>query len=229
MTTRSRYGFTIILAAGVIGLGYLMASGPRNVVPLSPASGPSPDLLRQILADANAPVVGNTAGAVTVVEFFDYRCPYCRALRPVLENLMAQDRRVRLVFKEWPIFGGASVTAARFALAARWQGKYVAVHKAIFGLPSAMDAASIRQAAMEAGADMARLDRDLAAHRGEIDMELARVADEARALGFQGTPGLIVGTMAVPGALGASELARLIDQLAQNGRRRNPGSAGTAF
>lgn len=216
MTTRSRFGFAIILAAGVIGLGYLMASGPRNVVPLSPAAGPLPDLLRQILADANAPMVGNAAGAVTVVEFFDYRCPYCRVLWPVLQSIVAQDRRVRLVFKEWPIFGGASVTAARTALAAQWQGKYAAVHNAIFGLPSTTDAASIRQAAMEAGADMARLDRDLAAHRGEIDVELARVADEARALGFQGTPDLIVGTMAVPGVLGASELARLVDQAAQN-------------
>ncbi len=212
---RPRYGLPIILAAGVIGLGYLMASGPRNVVPLSPAAGPSPDLLRQIQNDPNAPVVGNEAGAVTVVEFFDYRCPYCRILQPALETLVAKDRRVRLVLKEWPIFGGASVAAARVALAAQWQGKYPAVHKALFGLPRTMDAAAIRQAALEAGADMAQLDRDLAAHRGEIDVELIRVAGEAHALGFQGTPGLVVGTMAVPGTLTATELGRLVDQAAK--------------
>ncbi len=215
MTGRSRYGLPILLAAGVIGLGYLMASSPRSVVSLSPAAGPSPELLRQIQSDPNAPVIGNKAGAVTVVEFFDYRCPYCRILQPALETLVANDRRVRLVLKEWPIFGGASVAAARVALAAQWQGKYAAVHKALFSLPRTMDDAAIRQAAMEAGADMAQLDRDLAAHRGEIDTELTRAAGEAHALGFQGTPGLVVGTVAVPGTLTAADLGRLVDQAAK--------------
>ena len=153
-------------------------------------------------------------GPVTVAEFFDYRCPYCRIMQPTLDALVAKDRRVRLVAKEWPIFGGQSVTAARVALASQWQGKYAAVHKAFFALPRTMDEASIRQAAASVGVDMARLDRDLAARGREIDAELATVDREARALGFQGTPGFVVGTLVAPGAIPAAGLDDMVNRAA---------------
>lgn len=153
-------------------------------------------------------------GAVTVSEFFDYRCPYCRMMQPTLDALVAKDHRVRLVAKEWPIFGGASVTAARVALASQWQGKYAAVHQALFKLPRTMDAASIREAVAATGVDMARLDRDLVAHGREIDAELAIVDHEARALGFQGTPGFVVGTLIAPGAIPAATLDDMVNRAA---------------
>jgi protein-disulfide isomerase len=74
---------------------------------------------------------------VTVVEFFDYRCPCCRIMEPRLHELLTEDPSVRLVLKDWPIFGGMSVYAAQVAIAAGWQGKYAPVHDALFTLPRA--------------------------------------------------------------------------------------------
>lgn len=136
-------------------------------------------------------------------------------MQPTLDALVAKDKRVRLVTKEWPIFGGPSVTAARVALAAQWQGKYAAVHDALFKLPRTMDEASIRTAAVSAGVDMTRLDRDLASRGKEIDAELATVDREARSLGFQGTPGFVIGTLIALGAIPAAELDDMINRAAK--------------
>jgi len=153
-------------------------------------------------------------GTVTVVEFFDYRCPYCRVMQPRLEALAAKDKRVRILFKDWPVFGGVSVSAARVALAAQFQGKYLAVQKALFALLRTMDEAALRGAVAGAGVDMAQLDRDLTVRSAAIDASLARTGEEARAIGFQGTPGLVVGAMVMPGALTDVELQRLVNQAA---------------
>ncbi|MDE2516608.1 MAG: DsbA family protein [Rhodospirillales bacterium] len=209
-----------ILVALAAGLGYQLAA----TSPLAPpadaagsdgagsgapggAAGPN---VAGLLDDAASPVVGNPAGRVSMVEFFDYRCPYCRAMQPAITALLAQDKSVRLVLKEWPIFGGVSIYAAKVALAANWQGKFLAVHDAIFALPRPMDQASVRAAAAKAGVDMARLDRDLKQRDGELDAALARNQREARALGFQGTPGLVIGRVVVPGALSEADLRHLV-------------------
>jgi protein-disulfide isomerase len=86
--------------------------------------------LEQLPVFVAVSVLGNPRGAVTVVEFFDYRCPYCRIMEPRLHELLTQDKSVRLVLKDWPIFGGVSVYAAQVAIAAGWQGKYAPVHDA---------------------------------------------------------------------------------------------------
>lgn len=164
--------------------------------------------------DPNTPAAGNSLGAITVTEFFDYRCPYCRTMQPVLEKLVAKDRRVRLVFKDWPIFGGVSIYAARVAIASQWQGKYAAVHKALFALPRAMDEAAVRKAVLDTGVELAQLDRDLAARGAEIESALNRTSEEAHAIGFRGTPGFVVGSMAMPGALSESQMAALVNQAA---------------
>lgn len=218
---RRGIGTTVVLGVLGVGVAYEMAAQAPPL--LSSASAASiPDAIASSIGDdKGAPVGGNPLGSVTIAEFFDYRCPYCRIMQPTLDALVARDRRVRIVFKEWPIFGGASVTASRVALAASWQGKYAAVHAALFKLPRTMDEAAIRQAAAEAGVDMARLDRDLASRGKEIDAELARVNGEARALGFQGTPGFVIGSLVAPGAVPASELSKLVDRAAQNPPRPN--------
>jgi protein-disulfide isomerase len=149
---------------------------------------------------------------VTVVEFFDYRCPYCRIMEPRLRELVTQDKSVRLVLKDWPIFGGMSVYAAQAAIAAGWQGKYAPVHDALFTLPRTMDRDAVRIAARRAGVDLAQLDRDLSARGAEIDRILGKTDVEARTLQLQGTPGFVIGHSLVPGALSLEDLEHLVAQ-----------------
>ena len=211
---RTRTGAWIVTAVLAVGLAWRMASeAPALMSTASAAALPTP-IAQAIGTDAAAPTEGNPLGAVTVAEFFDYRCPYCRIMEPRIAALIARDHRVRLVLKEWPIFGGPSVTAARIALAASWQGKFAAVHQAFFNLPRTMDEAAIRAAAAVAGVDMARLDSDMASRGGEIDAELARADKEAHAIGLQGTPGLVIGTLIAPGALPPEELDKLVSRAA---------------
>ena len=215
-TPRSGVAAVIVVALAAGGLAYEMAMQSQSLVTAAAAaSGLSASLMKRIETDANTPIGGNSLGSVTITEFFDYRCPYCRMMEPTLDAVVGQDRRVRLVFKEWPIFGGASVEASRVALAAQWQGKYVAVHRALFSLPRAMDDAAIRQAAAGAGVDMTRLDSDMATRGKEIDAALATVDSEARRIGFQGTPGFVIGNIVAPGAIPKAEMTKLIDDAAR--------------
>jgi protein-disulfide isomerase len=93
--------------------------------------------------DPNAPVLGNPEGDVTVVEFFDYNCPYCRRAKPEIEALLEADANVRLVYREWPILGEGSVFAARAALAAREQGLYEEFHWAMMGMNGRAEESSV--------------------------------------------------------------------------------------
>ncbi len=213
---RTRIGAVLVIGVLAAGLAWQMAAQPSPLVSPASAANVPQAIAKSIGSDPDAPVAGNPLGSVTVSEFFDYRCPYCRMMQPTLAALVAKDKRVRLVAKEWPIFGGPSVTAARVALAAQWQGKYAAVHDALFKLPRTMDEDSIRAAAASAGVDMARLDRDLASRSKEIDAELATVDREARSLGFQGTPGFVIGTLIAPGAIPAAGLDDMVNRAAKN-------------
>jgi len=214
MISRRNLGTAAVLASAAIGFAYeVAAQAPHAALPAQAEALPA-DLLRRMQEDPNTPTAGNSLGAVTITEFFDYRCPYCRTMQAVLEKLVAKDRRVRLVLKDWPIFGGISIYAARVAIASQWQGKYAAVHKALFALPRAMDEAAVRKAALDTGVDLAQLDRDLAARGSEIESALNRTSEEAHAIGFRGTPGFVVGSMAMPGALTESQMAALVNQAA---------------
>ena len=163
-----------ILLLGAIGaIGAAAVRAPSTVT--NPAASDSSSVRADdLLHDPNSPVLGNPRGAVTVVEFFDYRCPYCRIMEPRLRELVTQDKSVRLVLKDWPIFGGMSVYAAQVAIAAGWQGKYAPVHDALFTLPRTMDRDAVRIAARRAGVDLAQLDRDLSARGAEIDRILGK-------------------------------------------------------
>lgn len=190
-------------------VAYQFAASPPGVVP--PASAARIDAAGQHGLDGpGSPVLGNPRGNTTVVEFFDYRCPYCRLMQPKLQELLAGDPQIRLVMKEWPVFGGPSIEAARVALASAWQGKYAAVHEALFAAPMPLDTASIRQAARQAGVDMDRLDRDMAARGGELDRMLADNQAAAHALRLQGTPTFVIGATVVPGALSLDDLKGVI-------------------
>ena len=147
--------------------------------------------------DPNAPVLGNVDGDVTIVEFFDYNCPYCKRVKPEIQALMAADPDIRLVCREWPILGEGSVFAARAALAARNQGKYEEFHWAMMGLQGRAEEASILNAAVEIGLDVDKLRTDMDAP--EINEHIQTSMELAAALGFNGTPSFVIGEALVPG------------------------------
>jgi protein-disulfide isomerase len=154
-----------------------------------------------VLRDPDIPVVGNVDGDITIVEYFDYQCPYCRKLEPELRQVVQDDGKVRLVLKDWPVLGPVSVIAARLALASKYQDKFLKAHEALIGVNSRLTEPRIRELLKGAGIDVDRLDRDLAANAKAIDAILARNNDQATAFGFNGTPSFIVGKFRVPGVL----------------------------
>src|ERR1044071_8209489 len=108
---------------------------------------------REIFEDSDTPVAGNPQGDVSIVEFFDYRCPYCKQVEPALEKLLRDDRKLRFVYKEFPVLGPESLIAAKAALASRKQGKYAAVHQALMALKGQMTEGLVLQTAGSAGID----------------------------------------------------------------------------
>ncbi|HEX2113579.1 MAG TPA: DsbA family protein [Alphaproteobacteria bacterium] len=162
----------------------------------------------QLYRDADAPVAGNPNGDVTLVEFFDYRCPYCKQVAPALTQLLKEDNKLRFVFKELPILGPDSVIAARAALAANAQGKYMAMHSALLRHRGSYDEATVLRIATEAGLDAARLKADMA--KPEIEAMIDRNRSLARALSLTGTPAFIIGDKVVPGAADLETLKMLV-------------------
>ena len=114
-----------------------------------------------VLRDPDIPVAGNADGDITIVEYFDYNCPYCRKLEPELRQVVQDDGKVRLVWKDWPILGPVSVVAARMALASKYQDKYVQAHEALIGVSSKLTEPRISELLAGAGIDIDRLNRDL--------------------------------------------------------------------
>ena len=148
---------------------------------------------RLVLKDPGTAVLGAENPDITVVEYFDYNCPYCRKLAPSIHALVDKDHKVAVVFKEWPIFGGISVYAARLALAAQSQGKYLTAHDALIGAPRLSEEAQVDETLRRAGIDVSELKRTMETHGKRIDAILARNRAEAHSLGIRGTPGLLVG------------------------------------
>ena len=161
----------------------------------------------KLLDDPMSPVGGTPDGDVTLVEFFDYRCAYCRRVVSTMRALLDEDRGLRVVFKELPVLGPDSVRAAQAALAARKQARYVPFH---FALMAADDLSpmGIRNLAKTVGLDSDRLERDMAAPevRAAIEANYA-LANE---LGIEGTPAFVSGNHLIPGAIDKARLAQLI-------------------
>jgi protein-disulfide isomerase len=150
------------------------------------------------LADSGDPSVGNPRGNVTVVEFFDPRCPYCRQLAPVLARFVARNGDVRLVYKDYPILGPASELGSRALLAAQLQGRYEALREVLMASPPDFTRESIRAAAALAHLDWPRLQRDM--DSAAVAQKVAANRDLASALGIDGTPTLVIGEKIVEGA-----------------------------
>ena len=167
----------------------------------------------QIFADANAPFAGNPAGDVTVVEFFDYKCPYCKQVTPALEGLLKSDPGLKIVFKEFPILGEPSLLAAKAALAAAKQGKYLPFHTALMAHRGTLDLNSIATVAAATGLNAEQLVNDMQSE--EIVNQLKANHDLALALSIRSTPTFIVGDRVMPGALSIEELQNLIKDARQ--------------
>ncbi|GHD53381.1 outer membrane protein [Thalassobaculum fulvum] len=161
------------------------------------------------------PVLGNPDGDVTVVEFFDYQCGYCKSMAGPMRDLMRSDGKIRWVMKEFPILGPESAVAARAALAAARQGKYEPFHFTLMGLRGRLSEPAIWQAAAETGLDLDKLRKDMAdpAIQATIDAnyQLAEV------LQIQGTPAFTVGRTVIPGAAPKEHLAELVRRVRAGG------------
>ena len=161
----------------------------------------------ELLNDPASPVGGNPDGDVTLVEFFDYRCAYCRRVVSSMRALLDEDRDLRVVFKELPVLGPDSERAARAALASRRQGGYVPFH---FALMAAEDLSlqGIRAAAEAVGLDPDRLEADMSAP--EVNAAIQANYALANELGIEGTPAFVIGTQLIPGAVDKARLEQLI-------------------
>lgn len=149
--------------------------------------------------DPTSPVLGNPKGDVTIVEFFDYRCPYCKLTAPTLQTLIGQDSKVRLVMKEFPILGKESVFASRIALAVKKHGKYAEFHQAMFALKTKVDDAQTLEVVKAIGLDPAQIKKE--ADGADIDAILKQNYDLAKQLNLSGTPAFVIGDALLPGAV----------------------------
>ena len=171
-------------------------------------------LRHEIFDDPAAPIAGNLNGNVTVVEFFDYRCGYCkRVLNPMLKAV-ANDGMVRLVFKEFPTLGAVSYFAARAALASREQNKYQEFHIALMGTKAELSEAIVFELARQVGLDTARLREDMEAPG--IKAEIRQNYMLADALEIEGTPAFVIGDEVIRGAIDLNTLRQLITAARQS-------------
>ena len=201
---RSRRDALALFGAGSAALGLGFASARAEGDPGNPLTE------AMVLRDPDIPVAGNADGDVSIVEYFDYNCPYCRKLEPELRQVVHDDGKVRLIWKDWPILGPVSVTATRMALASKYQDKYVLAHEAMMGVSSKLTESRIKELLSGAGIDMDRLNSDLATNAKAIDAIVARNTGQAEAFGFKGTPSFIVGKFRVPGILTMEEFGQVI-------------------
>ncbi|MDR3438195.1 DsbA family protein [Telmatospirillum sp.] len=206
-----------LLAHGDVVLQALQENGKRQQAAQMEQS-------RQALAGAHAalfddatdPVAGNPAGGVTVVEFFDAECPFCKKVAPDLERLIAENSDIRVVYKEYPILGPGSVTAAKAALAAVRQGKYEAFHNALMADATPehqLTEALILEIAKQRGLDVKRLTSDMQAP--EIAAKITANVTLARQIGVNGTPALIIGDRLIPGAMPYDALVQAVSEVRQ--------------
>ncbi len=167
-----------------------------------PAFAQSDDIFSEEMMwrDPALPAAGNPNGNLTIAEYSDFNCPYCRKVFPVLQKVVREDGNIRLVHKLWPIFGPASVYSAQMTLATRPQGKYVQAYGALMTSPSRVTDASTDKTLETIGVDVKRAKQDLQKNIGEIGAVLKRHHEQAEGIGFQGTPSFIVGKYRLFGA-----------------------------
>lgn len=168
----------------------------------------------EIFNDPATPVGGSAQGDVSLVEFFDYNCPYCRRVAPILAEIEKDDRKLRFVYKEWPILGPNSEFAARAALASRSQGKYAEFHKALMLGSGLVNESKVLEVATQVGLDVNRLKQDMEAP--EITALIERNRELAQALRITGTPSFVIGDEVLRGAADAEVIRGFVRRAREN-------------
>jgi protein-disulfide isomerase len=194
-------------------LAALMVGGVASI-PIGACSQDLQEISRAgekaILTAPGLEITGARDPDLTIVEYFDYNCPFCKQVAPTFKQLLAEDKKLAIVYKDWPVLGESSVYAARCALAAGWQDKYFVAHDALLAGPRLSSIDQIDEILHAAGVDLGKMRKDLAAHAGEITALLARNDAEAHALDLDGTPGILVGRRLMPGGADVNFFRKLI-------------------
>lgn len=185
------------------------AAGLAALAPL-PAWARIAPTVSEVAFDPAIPALGNPKGDVTIAEFVDYQCPVCKLVFVELKKLLAEDHGVRLVMKDWPIFGAPSVRAAQLALGAASLDAYQTANNALMATEGRLDVALIEETLAEAGLDVAALDAAYGENRDKWDGLLTRNGAQAAAFQLRGTPAFIIGTVIYPGAMDKAGLENAI-------------------
>ena len=203
------------MMAGCAVAGLTLAGPARAIdhkaTAIAAEKPPVLSLTDALLHDAASPIIGNPDGDVTIVAFIDYNCPYCKKSEANLEALIDDDPKVRVIYKDWPILSKTSVAAAKVAIAANWQGKYADMHKALMRMRAhPANEADISLAAISAGVDVTKLNKDLDQRDGEIVSLIKRNIQEAEALQIKGTPVYLIGPFITASPLDLTQFKKIV-------------------
>jgi len=205
LSRRAALELLLLLALGAFFSFYLRTQRPLGADQINGS------VARDMLTGERSPAEENAAADVTLVVFSDYRCPACRLAHPPMKRAVAKDGKVRIVYKDWPIFGEVSERAARVAIASDFQGIYPRVHDRLMTGPPSSDA-SLKAAVEAAGGDWERLQLDFLEKQASISAQLVQNQRQAFQLQLGGTPGYLIGTILVRGALTESEFLRAFQE-----------------
>lgn len=206
MLQRRQFVFGSVLGLAGLSLGRISSAHAQDA--------PTP---QDVFFDPDTPVLGNPKGDVTIAEYFDFQCPYCKRDFPMVRKVVKQDGNVRLVMKDWPIFGGASVYASHLSLAARTLGLNEAVVDTLMATAGKLSQSSIDQTLTQAGLDVPMLTAAYAKQEAAINAVIARNRAQADAFGFPGTPAYVVGLTLYPGVLKEDDLKAAISKAREKG------------
>lgn len=198
MTRRLNRRDWLLLGGAVLG-GWGVSLVLRETVPIGRDVSGSP-FAGEALARGGVSGLAPAEADLTLLLFTDYQCPICRTSETELLSALGADGKVRLTYREWPVFGPVSERAARVALAAAPQGIYPALHGLLMEEPRRLDDQVLREAIERVGGDWAAVERHLAEKGSAIDRELAQNASDAFGLGLAGTPGYLIDSLLVEGA-----------------------------
>lgn len=200
----------LIVSGAALGAGAALPALAQS----ADRPNPMPDELRQAIErDPTSPVLGNRDGNITLTEFFDYNCQFCRKMVGTIPKLIASDPQLRVVYHEWPVFGEGSEFAARASLASLEQGKYWEFHRALLGMNGRAVEASVMRIAREIGLDEDKLRADMEAPHIEEHIQTSfQLADH---MGLMGTPTFIAGDEGIFGEMSLKEMQELIARARQ--------------
>lgn len=172
-------------------------------------ANPMPEEIRRALErDDTSPVLGNPEGNITLSEFFDYNCPHCRTVMPRLQRLIGEDPQLRVVLREWPVFGPGSDFAARASLASLSMGRYWQLHSRLLGARQRIEPPLVMRIAREAGLDETALRAEMDSDRVERHISMTHLLAEH--MGLAGTPTFVCGDEAAFGALSIADLRAMV-------------------